>query len=71
MAHGAIKARAIVILSETDLYFLPEDSANEVTNMLNAELRIIPSIWGHYAGEAANSDDVAFVDMALGELLSN
>ena len=71
MALGAIKARAIVMPSETDLYFPPEDSANEVANMPNAELRIIPSIWGHYAGGAANPDDVAFVDRALRELLSN
>lgn len=70
-ALGAITARAIVMPSETDLYFPPADSAYEVEHMPNAELRTIPSIWGHYAGGAANADDVAFVDNALKELLSN
>ena len=69
-ALGAISAQAIVMPSETDLYFPPVDSANEVDHMPNAELRIIPSVWGHYAGGAANPDDVAFVDRALRDLLS-
>ena len=70
-ALGAIAARAIVMPCETDLYFPPADSRHEVDHMPNAELRIIPSIWGHHAGGAANPDDVAFVDAALRELLSN
>ncbi len=69
-ALGAISARAIVMPGETDLYFPPADSILEVENMPNAELRVIPSVWGHYAGGAANPDDVAFVDQALKELLS-
>ena len=69
-ALGAISARAIVMPGETDLYFPPADSILEVANMPNAELRVIPSVWGHYAGGAANPDDVAFVDQALKELLS-
>ncbi len=68
-ALAAITARAIVMPGETDLYFPPADSAYEVEHMPNAELRTIPSIWGHYAGGAANPDDVAFVDAALKELL--
>jgi len=68
-ALGAIKAKALVMPGRTDLYFPPEDSIIEVRHMRNAELRPIPSVWGHYAGGAANPEDVAFVDRALTELL--
>jgi homoserine O-acetyltransferase len=70
-ALASITARAIVMPGETDLYFPPADSAYEVEHMPNGELRVIPSVWGHYAGGAANADDVAFVDKALKELLSD
>ena len=64
-----ITARAIVMPGETDLYFPPEDSGYEVSHMPNAELQVIPSIWGHYAGGGANPNDVAFVDQQLKRLL--
>lgn len=70
-AMGAIEARTIVIPGATDLYFPPEDSAFEVALMKRAELRPIPSIWGHYAGGSANPSDVAFVEIALRELLAH
>jgi homoserine O-acetyltransferase len=69
-ALNSIKARAIVMPAKTDLYFPPEDSCIEVSHMKYAELRVIPSIWGHYAGGAANPQDVVFVDQALRELLA-
>jgi homoserine O-acetyltransferase len=70
-ALGAITARAIVMPSETDLYFTVEDNRREVARMPNAELRPIPSIWGHRAGNpAANPEDAAFIDAAIRELLS-
>ena len=49
-ALGAITARAIVMPAEKDLYFPPEDNAYEVRHMPNAELRVIPGVWGHFAG---------------------
>ena len=71
-ALGAIRAKAIVIPSQTDLYFPPEDSEYEVAHMPNAELRPMPSIWGHFAGgPGLNPDDVQFLDRALKELLAN
>jgi len=70
-ALGAIKAKAIVMPSQTDLYFPPEDSEFEVRHMPNAELRPIPSIWGHSAGQpGGNSEDSEFIDEALKELLA-
>jgi homoserine O-acetyltransferase len=49
-ALGSIKARAIVMPSRLDAYFPPEDSAAEVAQMPNAELRVFDSPWGHCAG---------------------
>ena len=71
-ALGAISAKAIVMPSQTDLYFPPEDNALEVRHMPNAELRPIPSIWGHMAGSpGVNPVDTAFIDSALRELLGS
>ena len=68
-ALAAIRSRAFVMPSRTDLYFPPEDSQIEVALMPNAELRVIPSIWGHLAGGGANADDTAWLDEQLRELL--
>jgi homoserine O-acetyltransferase len=71
-ALGAIKAKAIVMPGQTDLYFPPEDSEYEVSKMPDAELRPIVSIWGHFAGGPGTSpDDVRFLDAALKELLAS
>jgi homoserine O-acetyltransferase len=70
-ALGAITARSIVMPSRTDLYFPPEDSANEVSHMPNAELRVLPSIWGHRAGAPGGDPaDTAFIERAIADLLS-
>jgi hypothetical protein len=47
-----IKAKALVMPAKTDLYFPPEDSEIEVENMREGtgELKVFPSIWGHWAG---------------------
>ncbi|ETX00847.1 MAG: hypothetical protein ETSY1_09670 [Candidatus Entotheonella factor] len=69
-ALGAISAKAIVMPSQTDLYFPPEDNEWEVRHMPHAEFRPIPSIWGHMAGSpGVNPVDTAFIDSALKELL--
>jgi homoserine O-acetyltransferase/O-succinyltransferase len=71
-ALGAIKAKAFVMPGKTDLYFPPEDSEFEVAHMPNAELRVISSVWGHFAGGPGTSpDDVKFIDQALQELLAS
>ena len=69
-ALGAITPRAIVMPGATDLYFRVRDCELEVQEMPNAELRPIPSIWGHAAGRGTNPADNAFIDAALKELLS-
>lgn len=70
-ALGAIKAKAFVMPGRTDLYFPPEDSEIEVANMPNAELVVVPSIWGHFAGgPGTNPEDVKYIDGKLKQLLA-
>lgn len=71
-ALGAIRAKIWVMPGETDLYFPPQDSQNEVANIPNATCVPIPSIWGHFAGgPGTNPVDVRFLDDKLKELLAS
>jgi homoserine O-acetyltransferase len=45
-ALASIRARAICMPAEKDLYFPPEDERWAVSHMTNAELRVIPGVWG-------------------------
>jgi len=70
-ALASIRAKAIVMPAEKDLYFPPEDEEYAVRHMEDAELRVIPGVWGHFAGGGLNPDDVKFIDDALKELLAS
>ena len=51
---------------ETDLYFRVADNAAELQYLERAELRPIPSTWGHRAGNpVGNPADTAFVRDAV------
>ncbi len=70
-ALGAIRAQALILPSETDLYFRVADNAREVARLPNAELRPIPSIWGHRAGNPRDTpEDAAFLRAAVAGLLA-
>jgi homoserine O-acetyltransferase len=57
--------------SETDLYFTVEDNRREVALMPKAELRPIPSTWGHRPGNPSqNPEDAKFIELAVRELLA-
>ncbi len=61
-ALRAIRARVLLLPGETDLYFRVADNAAELEHLAPAELRPIPSIWGHRAGNpSANPVDAAFL----------
>lgn len=70
-ALASIKAKAIVMPGQTDLYFPPEDNEYEVKHMPNAEFVAIPSIWGHFAGGGINSVDTEFIDHYVKALLAS
>jgi homoserine O-acetyltransferase len=69
-ALASIKSRALVMPSETDLYFPPQDERWSVGHLRAAELRIVPSLWGHLAGGGDDPQAAAFIDAGLRELLS-
>lgn len=69
-ALNAISAKAVVMPSRTDLYFPPEDSEIEVRHIPNAELAVIPSVWGHAAGGNRNPADSVFIDDQIARLLA-
>ncbi|EFJ34594.1 hypothetical protein SELMODRAFT_406061 [Selaginella moellendorffii] len=70
-ALASIQAKAIVMPAEKDLYFPPEDEEYETSFMPNAKLRIIPGVWGHFAGTGLNPVDAKFIDDAVKELLNS
>jgi homoserine O-acetyltransferase len=65
-ALRAIEARVLLVPGETDLYFRVADNEAERPHLRHAELRPIPSIWGHRAGNpAANPPDAGFLREAV------
>ena len=68
-ALKAITARAIVMPGGTDLYFRVADSEYEVSQMPNAELRVIDSKLGHVAGSGLDPIGKAAIDQAIVDLL--
>ena len=61
-ALAAIRARVLLMPSETDLYFRVADNEAELPHLKHGTLRPIPSIWGHRAGNPlANPEDAAFI----------
>ena len=71
-ALSSIKAKAFVMPASTDLYFPPEDSEYEVKHMPNAELRVVKTVWGHFAGgDGYSREDIKVLDKALAELLES
>jgi homoserine O-acetyltransferase/O-succinyltransferase len=72
MALGAIKAKALIMPSQTDRYFMVEDNALEMPHLAHAELRPIPSIMGHTAGGSfsPSPQDAAYLAKGVRDLLS-
>ena len=68
---GSIKAKATVMVGQTDLYFPPEDVEAEAALIPGARYRVIPSVWGHQAGNGLNAADAQFVDAEIKKLLAS
>jgi len=69
-ALKAIKAKAIVIVCDNDLYFRPEDNQIEIEHISNGKLRIFESAWGHCVASPGNSPEFElYLDQAISELL--
>ncbi|MEN9222101.1 MAG: hypothetical protein Q6M04_06655, partial [Thermostichus sp. BF3_bins_97] len=71
-ALGAIRAKTLVMPAQTDLYFTPEDCRAEAERIPNAVYKVIPSIWGHRAGNPyQHPEDEAFIRTAVQALLED
>jgi homoserine O-acetyltransferase len=65
-ALNAIRARVLLLPGATDLYFRVADNEADMPHLAQAELRPIPSIWGHRAGNpATNPADFTFLREAV------
>ncbi len=69
-ALGSIRAKALIMAGETDLYFTPDDIRDEAALVPGAEFAVIPSVWGHQAGNGLNAADTQFIDAAIRRLLA-
>jgi len=69
-ALRAIRARAIVMPSSSDMYFVPEENEAEVERMPHAELRAFDTAWGHCVGSPGRVPEFQrALDDAAAELL--
>ncbi|KAG0198187.1 hypothetical protein BGX28_008345 [Mortierella sp. GBA30] len=66
-ALKGVQAKTLIMPCRHDLYFPPEDSQIEKDHMGdNGELKVIESIWGHWAGgPGASVEDAEFIDEAI------
>lgn len=57
-ALKGIKAKTLIMPGSTDLYFPPEDSQieHQIMGKDTSQLKVIESIWGHWAGFDSKSD---------------
>jgi homoserine O-acetyltransferase len=71
-ALAAIKSRVLLMPGDHDLYFRVEDNRRESVHLRDVQLKPIPSVWGHRAGNPAqNPQDAVFIENAVRELLDS
>ena len=71
-ALAGIQARVLLMPSETDLYFRVADNEAELEHLRYGKLAVIPSIWGHRAGNPAGiPDDLEFMTRHVREWLAS
>jgi homoserine O-acetyltransferase len=67
---GRIKARCLIFPANTDNFFPPEDSEEEVKYLENGELAVLESVWGHLAGGGFGPrEDADFMSTRIKEFL--
>ena len=70
-ALAAIEARVLLMPGDHDLYFQVDDNRLEMRHLRRAELKPIPSVWGHRAGNPAfQPEDRAFIETNVKALLA-
>ena len=70
-ALAMIKAKVFVIAFERDMFVPPADCEYEQKLIVNSELKIIPSLMGHFAMLGVFEEDFAAIDRVFAELLAS
>ena len=71
-ALASIRAKVLLMPGDHDLYFRVEDNRRELAHLANGELKPIPSIWGHRAGNPLQCpEDARFIESAVKTLLED
>ena len=70
-ALQSITAKLISLPAEKDLYFPPEDEEYASQYIPNGEVRVIPGVWGHFAGSGDSPVDLDYIDGVIKELLAS
>jgi homoserine O-acetyltransferase len=71
-ALRAISARVLLMPGDQDAYFRVEDNRRELAHLRHAEMRPIPSVWGHRAGNPVqHPPDAEFIRAAVHQLLQD
>jgi len=69
-ALSSIRCPLLAMPAEKDLYFPPEDEHWASQHIPRGEVRVIPGVWGHFAGGGLNPEDTAFVDQGIRDVLA-
>ncbi|KAH7176820.1 Alpha/Beta hydrolase protein, partial [Dactylonectria macrodidyma] len=66
---SCIKTRILLMPCRTDQYFRPDASERECKWIPDAQLKVIPSVWGHLAGAGSNQKDSDWMDHEISAFL--
>ena len=69
-ALGRIKAKTFVAPFETDMFFPVKDTEVEQSMIPGSEMRVIPTLWGHFAMLSMDPADHKKIDDIIRELLA-
>jgi len=70
-ALNKISAKTYMVAFERDMFVPPADMADEQKHIAQGELKIIPSLMGHFAMMGLFEEDYAAIDTLFAELLSS
>ncbi len=71
-ALAAITAKVLLMPGDHDLYFQVDDNRAELKHLADAELKPIPSVWGHRAGNPVSQvEDREFIETHVRQLLAS
>ncbi|KAF9761251.1 hypothetical protein IL306_003898 [Fusarium sp. DS 682] len=65
-----IKAKCLIFSCTTDAFFPPEDNEEEMKHLVNGELAVLDSVWGHLAGGFGPKKDVKFMNSHIKSFLN-